>query len=92
MVKKREESAPDTPGRRARLAVGSRVITPHSRDSSRPEDEWPRVAGVIVDDFSETLVAHHEYGRDWAITRRWAVALDEGSLVFRDDEHVERES
>lgn len=68
------------------------MITRHSSDPGIPADRWPLAAGVIVDDFSESLAAHDGYGRDWAITRRWAVALDGGSLIFRDDEDLEPES
>lgn len=81
------------PGRRARLSVGSRVSTRRSLDSGLPVDRWPPTTGVIVEDYSETVdAAGQEYGRDWALTRRWAVALDDGSLVFRDDEDLDLES
>ena len=79
-------------GRPARLYVGSRVIARYSADPAVPVDRWPPAAGVVVDDFGDTLAAGREYGRDWAITRRWAVALDAGPLIFRDDEDLEHES
>lgn len=74
------------------FAVGNRVVTRHSSDSAMPEDLWPNVSGVIVDDFNPGLPPQDDYGRTWAISKRWAVALDTGSLVFRNDSDLARES
>jgi hypothetical protein len=40
-------------------------------------------SGVIVEDFAE-LIDTGERGHDWAPVHRWAVALDDGRLVFAD--------
>ncbi|MBJ8343011.1 hypothetical protein JGU71_29440 [Antrihabitans sp. YC3-6] len=71
------------------FAVGTRVRTSPSAtaDGMRSVEQ----TGVIVDDFGEVLAPHDQYGRDWALTKRWAVALDSGSLVFRDDDELEHE-
>jgi hypothetical protein len=76
----------------AALSVGARVRTPLSTASGTAGEGLPVEAGVIVDDFGESLVPEDHYGRDWAITKRWAIALDSGSLVFRNDHELERET
>jgi len=44
---------------------------------------------VIVVDHGDVVVGGgHAYGRDWALPRRWAIALDDGSLVFRNDDEL----
>jgi hypothetical protein len=74
-----------SPQQRAQLFVGARVSTRHSRISGLPENLWPRQSGVIIEDYSDLLEdTAHTYGRDWAIIRRYAIALDDGSLIFRD--------
>lgn len=83
----RTRDRPDEP----RFAVGTRVVCRMPLDASSSTDAALYAAGVIVDDFGDVLVAHDSYGRDWAISKRWAVALDGGSLVFRDDDELDRE-
>jgi len=74
-----------SPQQRAQLSVGARVSTRHSRIAGLPENQWPRQSGVIIEDYSDLLEdTAHTYGRDWAIIRRYAIALDDGSLIFRD--------
>ena len=43
------------------------------------------LAGTIVEDYADSLLAADDLGRDWAQPHRWAVALDTGVLVFVDD-------
>lgn len=50
-------------------------------------DDAP-VTGELIEDFAAYLVRDDELGRDWAPPRRWAVALDAGTLVFADDEDL----
>jgi len=83
-----------SPQQRAQLFVGARVSTRHSRISGLPENQWPRQSGVIIEDYSDLLEdAAHTYGRDWAISRRYAIALalalDDGSLIFRDTNTID---
>jgi len=67
-----------SPHQRAQLFVGTRVSTRHSRISGLPENQWPRQSGVIIEDYSDLLEdTAHTYGRDWAIIRRYAIALAE---------------
>ncbi|AKE91621.1 MULTISPECIES: hypothetical protein [Rhodococcus] len=70
---------------RGGLTVGSRVVV-------RRGDDKSRLPGVVVEDYaSEAARAGEQLGRDWAPVRRWAVALDDGRLVFADDDEVEAE-
>jgi len=79
-----------SPQQRAQLFVGARVSTRHSRISGLPENQWPRQSGVIIEDYSDLLQdTAHTYGRDWAIIRRYAIALDDGSLIFRDTNNID---
>ena len=59
-----------------KIAVGSRVETSDS----------PSKTGVVVEDFGDLADAHVtiERGRV-ASSRRWAVMLDDGTLVFLND-------
>ncbi len=83
----------DSSGGRPGLAVGIRVRTSNSTDSAKAKTADSSIeAGVIVDDFGDVLAPHDHYGRDWALSKRWAIALDSGSLVFRDDKDLELES
>ncbi|MDI9915634.1 hypothetical protein [Rhodococcus sp. IEGM 1379] len=62
------------------IAVGSRVtVIPTS--GSRSGDTEPQV-GVVIEDYAESVVDNSELGRDWAPVLRWAIALDDGRLVF----------
>ncbi len=80
------------PPQRAQLAVGARVSTRHSCICGLPENLWPRESGVIIEDYSDLLEdTAHTYGRDWALTRRYAIALDDGSLTFRDTTNLDPE-
>ena len=36
----------------------------------------------MVEDFADTVVDSSDLGRDWAPVQRWAIALDDGRLVF----------
>ena len=78
-------NAHPSPQQRAQLFVGARVSTRHSRIPGLPENQSPRQSGVIIEDYSDLLQdTAPTYGRDWAIIRRYAIALDDGSLIFRD--------
>ncbi|TSD99209.1 hypothetical protein FOS14_12645 [Skermania sp. ID1734] len=70
----RKRPEPEEPSDPARLRVGMRVAV---LDNNR----W--IPGNIVDDFGEGPDPS-AFGRDWATTRRWAVALEDGRLLFRN--------
>jgi hypothetical protein len=63
------------------LTVGSRVVIDENRSGKIVDDFGPPVEGSAVD-----LGGGHE-----TKARRWAVALDDGDLVFVDDEGLEPE-
>ncbi|WP_255221380.1 hypothetical protein [Rhodococcus wratislaviensis] len=66
--------------------------TPHSLDPELPADQWPLAAGVIIEDFTSSGgLSPKAYGRNWALSRRWAIALDDGNLIFRDSEDLDDE-
>ena len=73
------------------ISVGSRVRTRHSVDRSGDRETWPLEGGVIVEDFA-AYVEPASVNRDWAVAHRWAVALDNGCLVFRDTAELETEN
>ncbi|MFE5707837.1 hypothetical protein [Rhodococcus koreensis] len=84
---------PDTDSKKKpEFSVGTRVKTRHSADHELAEKKWPLEVGVIVDDFAGVQdISNDSYGRDWAVSRRWAIALDSGPLVFRNDDDLEPE-
>jgi hypothetical protein len=79
MSEKMSKSQPGT----APLAVGMRV-------SVRRQAE-PAATGEVVEDYA-ALVDTGERGHDWAPAHRWAIALDDGRLVFADTEDLTVES
>ncbi|UNN04810.1 hypothetical protein [Rhodococcus opacus] len=60
------------------MHVGTRVLV------RRPSEA---ATGVIVEDYAE-LTDTAGRGHDWAPVHRWAVALDDGRLVFADTEDL----
>ncbi|MFD2149348.1 hypothetical protein CJ179_34535 [Rhodococcus sp. ACS1] len=60
------------------LSVGTRVSVRRQAEAA---------TGVIVEDYAE-LTDTAERGHDWAPVHRWAVALDDGRLVFADTEDL----
>jgi len=72
-----------------RVAVGVRVSTRRTWGSRLVGDPGLRASGVIIEDHSDVVAGAGAFGRDWALPRRWAIALDDGSLVFRNDDELE---
>ncbi|MGW5268091.1 hypothetical protein ACWEQ4_05525 [Rhodococcus sp. NPDC003994] len=74
----------------AGLRVGARVRAKSAVSDSGDETDTPSdaVLGTVVDDYAGTLTGDTG-GRTWAVPHRWAVALDDGRLVFRDDADLE---
>ena len=70
--------------------VGSRVRTRHSANRDTDPSTWPMESGSIVEDFAVDP-ATSQVVREWAVAARWAVALDNGCLVFRDTADLESE-
>ncbi len=69
------------------LTVGARVkvrIHTTGTDDEAAQDTYE--TGAIVEDFG--VQTPETTSRDWAVARRWAVALDSGRLVFADDEDL----
>ncbi|WP_345349063.1 hypothetical protein [Rhodococcus olei] len=70
------------------FAVGDAVTT--KADPVSGEGDQTQESGVIVEDFAGSLADEADYGRDWALARRWAIKLDDGRLVFRGSDEVSR--
>lgn len=66
-------------GTEPKMTVGSRVRVRRSAESA--------ATGAIVDDYAH-LTDTNERGHDWAPVHRWAVALDDGRLVFADTDDL----
>ncbi len=74
----REKSRPDH-SRRPR----------HRHNAPGPGDPDKQVeTETVVDDYADSLLAPSELGRTWAPTRRWAIALGDGRLVFATDNDI----
>lgn len=69
------------------ITVGTHVKVRYSTDASLPRDQWPRESGVVKEDFGDQVGAATD--RTWAVAHRYAVALDDGRLVFVDPENIE---
>lgn len=69
--------------------VGARVkVRTRNDDKSGADSSGSDVyeTGAIVDDFG--VQATDSTSRDWAVAKRWAVALDSGRLVFVDTDDL----
>lgn len=70
----------------APITVGTRVtVTP---PAAHDHAEQPLETGTVVDDYADSLLTPGELGHTWAPTRRWAIALDDGRLVFAADNDI----
>ncbi|MDF2898773.1 MAG: hypothetical protein K0Q46_5559 [Rhodococcus erythropolis] len=67
------------------ISVGSRV----SVTASGIETEGSAVCtGVVIEDYEDMIIDSVSVGRDWAPVHRWAIALDDGRLIFANDEDL----
>ncbi|MCE4264401.1 hypothetical protein [Rhodococcus globerulus] len=64
--------------------VGSRVTV----TVPGPGNGGVAYAGVVVEDYADMVIDSESVGRDWAPVHRWAIALDDGRLIFADDEDL----
>jgi hypothetical protein len=44
--------------------------------------------GVVIEDYEDMVIDRGSVGRDWAPVHWWAIALDDGRLVFANDEDL----
>ncbi|WP_075836301.1 MULTISPECIES: hypothetical protein [unclassified Rhodococcus (in: high G+C Gram-positive bacteria)] len=66
------------------LAVGSRVTVM----VPGPGSGGVACTGVVIEDYADMVIDSESVGRDWAPVHRWAIALDDGRLIFADDEDL----
>ncbi|TQC41390.1 hypothetical protein EEB14_55090 [Rhodococcus sp. WS4] len=79
-------AAPDQPNSApGRSMVGSKVWFRDGADGNH----IARFLGTVVGDYCDEVAANDHLGRDWAPVRRWAIALDDGRLVFGDGHELE---
>lgn len=69
------------------IVVGSRVTVIPTSGSRSSDTE--RQVGVVVADYADTVIDNSDLGRDWAPVLRWAIALDDGRLVFAAEDGLE---
>lgn len=48
--------------------------------------------GVVIEDYADMALDPARMGRDWAPVHRWAIALDDGRLIFAHDSELTAES
>ena len=66
-------------------AVGSRVrITVPGSDA----DGTVACTGIVIEDYQDMVIDRGSVGRDWAPVQRWAIALDDGRLIFANDDDL----
>ena len=67
------------------ISVGSRVrITLPDSDA----EQTAASTGVVIEDYADMVIDSGSVGRDWAPVHRWAIALDDGRLIFANDEDL----
>ena len=64
--------------------VGSRVTV----RVPGPDSDGVACTGVVIEDYANMVIDSESVGRDWAPVHRWAIALDDGRLIFADDEDL----
>ena len=42
----------------------------------------------MIEDFADYTLTGDAVGREWAVPHRWAVATNEGTLIFVDDSDI----
>lgn len=67
------------------VAVGARVRITVSDSNA---DGSVTCAGVVIEDYADMVIDSGSVGRDWAPVHRWAIALDDGRLIFANDEDL----
>lgn len=65
--------------------VGSRV---HIKVRASDTDDVTTSTGVVIEDYQDLVIDRNSTGRDWAHVHRWAIALDDGRLIFANDEDL----
>ena len=66
------------------IAVGTRVLTYAEYRST------DRRTGVVVDDHADIMQRNDQFKSEFAVTKRWAVVLDnETRVVLRDTDELE---
>lgn len=82
----------------AKDGTTSRVITVGSRvrvavpDSTGPHRRGTEPhTGVVIEDYADMVIGTGSEGRDWARVHRWAIALDDGRLIFANDDDLTAE-
>ncbi|MFE5707012.1 hypothetical protein CJ179_03680 [Rhodococcus sp. ACS1] len=73
------DTGDDGPGPDPELTVGTRVLVRRKSEAD--------VTGEIVEDYA-ALTESGGTGHEWAPAHRWAIALDDGRLVFADTDEV----
>ncbi len=70
------------------ITVGSRVriTVPDTRETEAPDTGAS--TGVVIEDYADMALDPAPVGRDWAPVHRWAIALDDGRLVFAHDNEL----
>ncbi len=66
-------------------AVGSRVRIAVSDSDAGSNATY---TGVVIEDYADMFIDRGSLGRDWAPVHRWAIALDDGTLIFANDEDL----
>ncbi|MDF3309597.1 hypothetical protein P3H15_31760 [Rhodococcus sp. T2V] len=59
--------------------VGARVLVRRLAEAA--------ATGAVVEDYTD-LIHEQDRGHEWAPVHRWAVALDDGRLVFADTDDL----
>lgn len=76
MPEKKDRSPRPEPGP---FGAGARVLVRRPSESAQ--------TGRIIEDYAE-LTNTEERGHAWAPVQRWAIALDDGRLVFADTDDL----
>ncbi|WP_415394344.1 hypothetical protein ACMTN4_00840 (plasmid) [Rhodococcus globerulus] len=68
------------------VSLASRVQVTLPTSSGSPSSET--CAGVVIEDYADMVIDSGSMGREWAQVHRGAIALDDGRLIFANDDDL----
>ncbi|MCD2157859.1 hypothetical protein LQL77_29375 [Rhodococcus cerastii] len=66
-------------------AVGSRVQVTTNNSG---DNDGEICSGTVIEDYADSIPDTVQVGHEWAPVHRWAIALDDGRLIFANNDDL----
>jgi len=63
-------------------------VSDSDADADADADDSVTCTGAVIEDYQDMVIDRGSVGRDWAPVQRWAIALDDGRLIFANDDDL----